>query len=328
MKNADDSDSPRVLAVKRDGHVSRMDKRSFLRVAASVVGGASAGCASVAKPPDETPQQDDDPPGGAGGGNAIPPFQIGGTTYHVIKFADYNARLPTAKSRTAFVAFVNDDFYFRAVDDRGTVASNHHESRITDKATLAEMKSIVATVVKKGTAASEEQIQIASLFSKVIASASVVPVETTPPSSGKRMQGSEGRPQSSGRRFQGSAASGQVAGRRLQGAEGRLEGDSAQRSLGVLVINGQRYSDTRITETYTDGYTKVVHAGGTIVVRTDALPEIVQMQLAIPIANPNPQPSAISEKGSTTVVTPAKPPEPTRPRRGSGGGGIHYWRPN
>jgi hypothetical protein len=114
-----------------------------------------------------------------------------------------------------------------------------------------------------------------------------------------------------------------------------VEADSAQRNLGVVVINGQKYSDARTVETYTDGHTKVEHAGGTMVVRTDALPEIVRMQLSIPIANPTPMPSAIPQRESstTTVVVPTEPvrpappkptPVPSPPRTTT----YHYWRPN
>lgn len=319
-------DAP-VLAVKRDGQVWRISKRSFFKSA--VVGMAALavpGCSDGTPKTDaENKKKDDDPP--PVGADAVPPFQAGGVTYRVIKLADYNDRLPWAGKRVVVVAYLNSDLYFRSFDERGGIVANQHESRIADKASLAKMKSLVETVAARGRAEAAEQASFVDLFSKVTSSATAKGTEA--PTTGRRLQGSEGRAESSGRRLQGSTASGRVTGRRLQGAEGRLEGDSAQRNLGPLVVNGERYTDAKIVETYKDGYTQVAHSGGTIVVKTDSLPEIVRMQMSHPVANPSPRPTAIPAAPrveSAPVVTPA-PVEP-RPSPPSTSYGGHYWRPN
>jgi hypothetical protein len=318
---ANSTDTPRVFAVKRNGDIARLSKRSFLKTAAGAAAGVVAGCSDKDK-------KDDEPPGGGG---FVAPFTVGGVTYSVMKLPDYNAALPPGARSAAIVGYVGSDFYFRAFNDRGEMVTNSHESRVADKASLAEMKELVTAAVKRGKVEAADQAKFAQVYGQVAGSASATPTASTS-SSGRRLQGSRGGAAEGGRRLQGSAGSGRVSGRRMQGAEGRPEGDLAQRNLGTVAINGQRYTNTRVVETYTDGYTKVAHAAGDMVVRTDALPEIVRMQLSIAVPNPKPMPSAIPRE--TTVVTPAPAPAvtappvtqpiPSTPRTYT----YHYWRPN
>lgn len=293
------SSAPRVLAIKRNGSVWRMGKREFLKTAVwGAVAGATGACAD---------RQDEE------GDDAIPPFLVGGITYRVIALRDYNAVLPQSGKNVSVVAYVDSDFYFRHFDGDGQLAVNLHESKVTDKAALGEMKQLTQFVAAKFSADPTEQARFAELFSATTGSG------TSTTASGRRMQGSQAETQTAGRRMQGSASTGTVSGRRMQGAEGRVESTSPPRNLGTLRVNNQSYENATILETYTDGYTRVSHAGGAVVVRTDALPEMVQLQLPQAVANPNPVPSAVPKTGVTR-------PAPSTPRRRRSTG--HYWRPN
>lgn len=284
-------DEPQVLAVKRDEQVWRMGKREFLKRA---VLGAVAGAAACKTDKDD---------------NAVPPFAIGGMTYRLIALPDYNAELPQTGTSLSVVGFVDADFYFRAFNPAGQLVVNLHESKATDPAALGDLKRLSQTVAARGSAEPAEQTRFAELFATTTG---------TGPRSGRRMQGTTGEVGQAGRRMQGSASTGTITGRRMQGAEGRMEGSSAQRNLGTLRVNHERYNDARIVATYDDGYTKLTHADGEAVVRTDALPEIVRMQLPMAIGNPSPLPTAVPR---TEVV-----PAPSPPPRSTYGG--HYWRPN
>jgi hypothetical protein len=288
---------PQVLAIKRQGDVWRMSKREFLKTVAAgtVVGlaGTAVGCAA----------DDDD--------DAIPPFQSGGVTYRLIALLDYNATLPDSGTSLAVTAYVESDFYFRSFDQQGALAVNLHESRLADQATVGEIKDFAKTLAAKGSAEPAEQQRFAELFSTATSGTGTV--------SGRRMQGSESRVERSGRRMQGSTPTSTVSGRRMQGAEGRPEAGSRPQNLGTLVVNNRWYKESHIIATYTDGYTRLSHAGGEAVVQTDALPEIVQMQLPQAVANPSPRPSTVPR------TTTARPARPRSPRRRSSG---HYWRPN
>jgi hypothetical protein len=320
MSNADDGSlgptsqeppttpEPQVQAVKRDDTVWRMDKREVLKTA--VVGTVAAvigGCSSS--------KDDDDLP------DAVPPFSVGGTTYRLIELPSYNAKLPAKGKNLAVVAFKDSDFYFRSFDARGKQEFFDHESKVQDQAALGELKKVVQSVTANRIVQPTEQDQIAELFT-----ATTRPAGST---GGRRMQGSQTEAERPGRRMQGSSSTGAVSVRRMQGAEGRLEGSSAQRNLGTLKVNEVSYEESKIVETYTDGYTKVAHSGGEVVVRTDALPEIVRMQLPHAIVNPSPKPSAVPSTGSTTSSSGSS----SRSSSSSSGGsyrssGGHYWRPN
>ena len=310
---------PQVLAIKRDGSVWRMGKRAFLKTAAAAtVAGATVGCSDPKKDPD----------------NVIPPFVFGSTTYRLIDLKDYNGALPPSGTNLAVVAYVQSDFYFRYFDAQGQLAVNQHESNILERANIAQIKVLAASIAAKGEADPVEQTRFAVLFSEVRADAA-----KSENSSGRRMQGSDGRVKARGRRMQGSAGTGAVSGRRMQGAEGRVEAGSPQRNLGTLRINNEYYTDSRIEASYTDGYTKLAHTGGTVMVRTDALPEIVRLQLPHPIDNPSQRPSAVPHKAVVPEPSPPRPSPPPRPpprpkpspSPGGGSGGeytSHYWRPN
>jgi head-tail adaptor len=283
-----------------------MGKRAFLKIAATgAVAGATLSCSDQKKDPN----------------NAIPPFAFGATTYRLIDLKDYNGALPPSGMNLAVVGYVQNDFYFRYFDEQGRLAVNQHESKVTDAATLSEMKVLASSLAAKGDAEPSEQSRFAQLFSAVRSDA-----EKSQASSGRRMQGSDARLGVRGRRMQRSAAGGTVSGKRMQGAEGRVEAGSPQRNLGTLLVNNERYTDSRIAETYADGYTKLAYAGGVVVVRTDALPEVVRLQLPHPIANPSPKPSAVPR--TTTTVVPAAPVAPAEPSRPLEREPSHYWRPN
>ena len=299
---------PQVMAIKRQDEVWRIGKRTFLK---STVVGAFASVAAACR--NDNP--DNDP---------IPPFAIGGTTYRLMVLPDYNAKLPAAGRNLAVVASVKDDFYFRYFDDSGTMAVNQHESKVADKAALAEMKSLAQRVTAKRSADATEQSRFAELFATTTG---------TGKGSGRRIQGTDARVDSAGRRVQGSMSSGTISGRRMQGAEGRPEARSEPRNLGTLVVNNEKYEDSKVAETYTDGYTRIVHAGGEAVIRTDALPEIVRMQLPLASTSPSPRPSAIPRAVTVPAPAPAPPPQPEpqpepQPSDDAGSYGGHYWRPN
>jgi hypothetical protein len=301
---------PQVIAIKRQDEVWRMGKRTFLKsTAVAAFASVAAACAGEKKNPpgaNANPNPDNDP---------IPPFGIGGMTYRLIALPDYNATLPAAGRNLAIVASVKDDFYFRAFDDQGTMAVNQHQSKAADQAALAEMKSLAQTVTAKRSADATEQARFAELFATTTG---------TVKGTGRRIQATDARVDSTGRRVQGSASSGAISGRRIPGAEGRLEARGEPRNLGTLVVDNQRYEESKVAETYTDGYTRIVHTGGETVIRTDALPEIVQMQLPRASTSPSPRPSAIPR----TTVVPAPAPTPQTRPSDSYGGSYHYWRPN
>ncbi|HEV3040915.1 MAG TPA: hypothetical protein VHA33_24320 [Candidatus Angelobacter sp.] len=334
---------PHVFAIKRGASV--WSKREFLKTAASgIVTAAVIGCSPKnADNASAFPSKDPN--------NAIPPFVVGGTTYRLIDLKDYNGTLPPTGVNLGVVGYVQADFYFRYFNEQGRQAVNQHESKVGDKAALSGMKSLATSLAARGNAQPTEQSQFAELFSAI-----KLDTEKSATSSGRRMQGSNARVEARGRRMQGSAASGAISGRRMQGAEGRVEAGSPQRNLGTLTINGQRYENSRIVESYTDGYTRLAHADGVAVVRTDALPEVVQMQLPHPVANPSRRPTTVPK--TTTVVPsapirpvepvrpvepsrsaepvrpvePSRPAEPVRPvepsRPSEGTYTSHYWRPN
>lgn len=309
------TDEDSVLAIKRDNLSAGMTKRSFLRAAMTGLAvSATAACSTPAKNDDQAPTP---APGNVGAS-----FVVGGTTYEIVDLQDYNRVLPQTGANLAVVGYVGSDYFFRSFDADGSRTLNHHESKLQDRESLTEMKQLVATIVTTGRAEPTQQTQFAALFTKVAASTST----GSGGSSGKRLQSSEGSLSEQGRRMQGSAGSGQVSGRRMQGAEGRPERNVAEKDLGTVVVNGTPYHHARVTGTYTDGYSTVTHDGGTVVVRTDSLPEIVQMQLSVPVPNPAPRPAAIP-------VQPKVAPEPPPRSSGSRGGGSrsygsHYWRPN
>jgi hypothetical protein len=290
---------PQVLAVKRGHEVWRMDKREFLKRA--VLGAVAGAGACSGQDEDGDPESDD----------AVPPFVVGGTTYRLIELKSYNAGLPFTGTNLAIVAFINGDFYFRSFDAEGTQRFNLHESQIPapEQAALGDLKRLAQSLALTGSAEPAEQTRFAELHGVMTGKSTVT---------GRRMQGTAGEVEP-GRRMQGSASPGTVTGRRMQGAEGRPESPRVRRNLGTLRVNGERYNSATIVETYTDGYTKLSHADGEAVVRTDALPEIVRMQLPIAVPNPGVVPTAVPR----TTVRPA----PSPPPRSSGGGG-HYWRPN
>ena len=299
---------PKVFAVRRAETLWRSDKRGILKTAA--VGAAASVVGGCSPSRDKNPKDKDPVP------PVVPPFSIGGVTYSLIKLPDYNAKIPSSGKGAVVIAFVGSDYYLREFGPNGTMTVNYHESKVKDKTALGDLKQVVQSVVTEGGAAPAKQQEIADLFQ-----ASVRPSANA--AERKRMQGSEAKAEPAGRRMQGAVSSGNVSGRRMQGAEGRADVPGVQRDLGTLNINQNDYNDAKIVETYTDGYTKISHAGGSAVVRTDALPEVVQMQLPHPIANPSPKPSAIpsTTTRSTTVPSSSSPPS----TRSSGG---HYWRPN
>jgi hypothetical protein len=132
---------------------------------------------------------------------------------------------------------------------------------------------------------------------------------------------------STGRRMQGSTPVGTTSGRRMQGAEGRPEAE-VRRPLGTLIVNNERYDNAQIVDTYTDGYTRLSHLRGEVVVRTDSLPELVRLQTPMAIANPGGIPSAIPRTETTTTVVPAPAPAPAPKPAPSRSYTSHYWRPN
>lgn len=288
-------DKPHVLAVKRGEEVWRMGKREFLKRA--VLGAVAGGAACNSK-------KDDD--------DTVPPFAIGGMTYRLIALPDYNAELPRTGASLSVVGFVDSDFYFRSFNAAGEMVVNLHESKATDVAALSDLKRLSQTVAARRSIEPAEQTRFAELFATTTG---------TGPRSGRRTQETTGKVEQPGRRMQGSASSGTITGRRMQGAEGRPEVGSVERNLGTLRVNSERYHEVQIVATYTDGYTTLKHADGEAVVRTDALPEIVRMQLPIAVSNPRSRPTAVP------TAVPAPPPAPRPPPRSSGGGG-HYWRPN
>lgn len=300
---------PQVMAIKRQDEVWRMGKRTFLK--STMVGAfASVAAACGLDSPDDENPDDQNPINENPHNDPIPPFGIGGVTYRLIVLPDYNAELPAVGRNLAIVASVQDDFYFRSFDDQGEMAVNQHESKTSDQAALADMKSLAQTVTAKRSADTTEQARFAELFATTTG---------TGKASGRRMQGTDARVDSGGRRVQGSRSSGTISGRRVQGAEGRLEARSEPRNLGTLVLDNQKYDDSKVAETYTDGYTRIVHAGGEAVIRTDALPEIVRMQLPQASTSPSRRPSAIPR----TATVPAESPS-GYDRSYS----THYWRPN
>lgn len=320
----DSTTEPPVVAIKRDAEAGGMTKRSFLRTA---VGGLVVGAAFArADSPEKKDDDEDEPPGGGSGGVS---FAVGGTTYRITDLKNYNGTLPKSGQNLAIVGYVGSSFFFRSFDAQGRRLADSHESRLADKASLDEIKVLTSTIVAKGSAEAEQQTQFAALFTKVTSSVGTGSGGTP----GKRMQGAGGRAEKQGRRHQGSSGSGHVSGRRMQGGEGRSEGDSSERDLGTVVINGKSYDHTKVTATYTDGFSRVTHADGSILVRSDSLPEMVQMQLSIPVTNPTPVPSATPAKPKvvTPSPTPAPPPS-TGTRRGTTTMTYtytyHYWRPN
>ncbi|MCC6155359.1 MAG: hypothetical protein IT367_16440 [Candidatus Hydrogenedentes bacterium] len=323
---------PEVFAVRRDGELWRLSKREVLLGAAmGAVTTVAAGCTPGSD--DEKSDDNDGPPdtppdGPPGGSDAAPPFAVGGVTYQIVRLDSYNDTLISSGKNLTVIAFINSDFYFRHFDSKGRRAVNIHESKAEDKVALGKLKQLVQTVSEKASVEPAEQTEIADLFAET--------TQRVRPGGGRRMQGTEAKPVRVGRRMQGSMSSGSVFGRRLQGAEGRIEAQGETRNLGALKVNNRIYEDSRIVETYSDGYTKVAHSGGEVVVRSDALPEIVQLQLPHPIPNPNPLPTAIPRTATVpkTVTAPTPTPKPKPPRSSGGSGstsgtyGGHYWRPN
>lgn len=309
-------DEPRIFAMKRRDDLWRMDKRAFLK---SMALGTVAGVIGCSESAEDIPDDDSDD-----SGDSIPPFDVGGISYRLIDLRDYNGTLPPSGRNLAVVAYVQSDFYFRYFDGEGNHAVNVHESNVSDQTAVGEIKSMTQTIAARGNASPSEQVRINKLFTAVRNSAT----GTGETVSGRRMQGTAAQTESGGRRMQGTIPSGPASGRRLQGAEGRAEAGRPPRILGTLRINDETYQESRIVATYTDGQTKLSHAGGEIVVRTDALPELVHMQLPQPIKNPSPRSTAVPTQTTTTtpVPTPVRPSNPSPAPRSSTTG--HYWRPN
>lgn len=301
------STEPSVFAMKRDGVLQPIGKRSFLKAAAFAAVGTTVGCSN---------DDDDDNPEV---GDAVPPFDVGGVTYRLVILRDYNSQLPPSGTNLGVVGFVGDDFFFRRFDESGRLAVNLHESRVEDKTLLANLKGLSMVLREKGTAEAAEQTRFAALFSETTAS-------TGSAGGGRRMQESAGSTKSGGRRMQGSTSQGSVSGQRMQGAEGRPAAGAKPRNVGTITVNGEQYENVTIVETYTDGYSRIEHSTGTVVVRTDALPEIAQMQAPIAVSQSSARPATMPAQPRVTPrPRPAPAPSPTPPR---GGGGSHYWRPN
>ncbi len=332
-------DEPQVFAMKRRDDLWRMDKRAFLKsmVLGTAVG--AFGCSTADKDNQDNQSEEGDDSiaaleedvqddQGQEGEEPIPPFDVGGISYQLIDLRDYNGTLPSSGRNLAVVAYVQSDFYFRYFDAEGNQAVNVHESNVPDQVSVGEIKSLAQTVAAKRSASANEQARISELFTNVRNSTT----GAGDTASGRRMQGTRTQTGSGGRRMQGTIPGGPTSGRRLQGAEGRAEAGTPPRNLGTLRINGERYEESRVIATYSDGQTRISHAGGETVVRTEALPEIVQMQLPQPTQNPSPRAAAMPTQTTTTrpVSPPVSPPKrPSRPssppRRRSTG---HYWRPN
>ncbi|MCG8463162.1 MAG: hypothetical protein MI919_43320 [Holophagales bacterium] len=318
-------EEPQVFAMKRGDDLWRMDKRAFLKSMALGTAAGAIGCSTTdtgeAGDPDEPgpPVGPDDDGDGGGGNDSIPPFDVEGISYRLIDLRDYNGTLPESGQNLAVIAYVQSDFFFRYFDAEGNQAVNVHESKVSDQTSVSEMKNLARSVTAARNAGAAEQARLAELFGNVRSSAT----EAGGAVSDRRMQGTRARSESGRRRMQGTIPGGSTSGRRLPGAEGRAEAGTAPRNLGTLRINGESYRESRIIATYKDGHTKLSHARGVIVVRTDALPEIVRMQLPQPVDNPSPRPTTIPAGESVTSPSAPREPPPTR-RRSTG----HYWRPN
>lgn len=310
---------PEVFAIKRRGSLWELGRRGAMKTLAAGAGAAATGCreepvsidtegTSDYEFPDENDNDDDDPP--VGGGLQ---FESGGKTYRIVDLGDYNGGMPAAGTSLFVIGHVKDDYFFREFDSAGSITLNAHESRLEKgNSAVANLKSttnVVETLGKFEDYHKENVVRFANEIStslppgrRIQASSGVssgnpgrrmqgaagqtvgtgMSTGSSDPS-GRRMQSGIGNDGQVGRRMQGTASS--TGGRRMQGAGNQFTNDH-RTSFGDLTIGTKTYQNVHVQAVYTDGTCKIEHSGGTEVVQTAQLSELVRLQLPAPVPNP------------------------------------------